>query len=468
MKSFVQIFFIALAALFVISVASSCANMVPPTGGARDSLPPVLVNSTPNDSAKNVTPKKIVLTFNEYVELTDVSSNLIVSPTPFNAPFVESKLKTVTVKLKDSLEANTTYSINFGKSIKDVNEGNVMKEFTYVFSTGNSIDSNTITGKVLLAETGKTDSTLLVVLHKNLNDTAVVKLRPRYYTKLNGDGSFTFKNLPAQNFNVFVLPNDYTKRYDDSSKLFGFLNTAVLASKETKPVTIYTYAEAKRKETTPASTANNQNNNSNKSEDKRLKYTTNLLGNMQDVLGKFQITFNRKIVKFDSSKFILCDTNYKPISNYQFILDSSKTKLTLQNKWVADNAYRLLILKDAATDSVGIALTKNDTLKFATKKEGEYGSVKIEFKNLDLTQNPVLQIMKGSDIFESIVITQKEFYRQLFQPGDYEMRILFDANKNGVWDAGNYKKKIQPEVVRAFTQKLSIRNNWDNEATISF
>ncbi len=467
MKSFIQIFFITIAAVFVICIASSCANMVPPTGGARDSLPPVLVNSTPRDSAKNVTTKKIVLTFNEYVELVDINNNLIVSPAPFNTPIVESKLKTVTIKLRDSLEPNTTYSINFGKSIKDVNEGNVMKELTYIFSTGNSIDSNTLSGKVVMAETGKVDSTLLVVLHKNLNDTAILKLRPRYYTKLNGDGSFMFKNLPAENFNVYVVPNNYSKRYDDSTKLFGFLNAPVIASTETKPVTIYSYAEAKRKEVTPPTPATTQSTNANKSEDKRLKYNTNLLGNQQDLLGTFQIIFNRKIFKLDATKFILCDTNYKPITNYQFILDTGKTKLTLQNKWLADNNYKLLILKDAAVDSAGIALTKNDTIKFITKKESDYGSVKIEFKNLDFAKNPVLQIIKSNEIVESIVLTQKEFYRRLFQPGEYEMRILFDSNKNGIWDAGNYKKKLQPEVVQAFTQKLSIRSNWDNEATVS-
>ncbi|MFS9669155.1 hypothetical protein, partial [Klebsiella pneumoniae] len=85
------------------------------------------------------------------------------------------------------------------------------------------LDDNTFKGKVQLAETGKIDSTLIVLLHRNLNDTAVVKERPLYYTKINGKGEFTFRYLPSGRFNVFVLPNDYGKKYDDSTKMFAFL-----------------------------------------------------------------------------------------------------------------------------------------------------------------------------------------------------------------------------------------------------
>ena len=107
-----------------------------------------------------------------------------------------------------------------------MNEGNVAKEFTYVFSTGKYIDSNKLEGKVQLAETGKLDSTLLVALYDNITDTAVLKLKPTYIAKLNGNGSFRFHHLPSKLFNVFVMPNDYSKKYDDSTKLFGFLNNA--------------------------------------------------------------------------------------------------------------------------------------------------------------------------------------------------------------------------------------------------
>jgi hypothetical protein len=118
---------------------------------------------------------------------------------------VDYKLRNVTVKLKDTLEPNTTYSFNFGDIIRDVNEGNIARNFTYAFSTGSSIDYNTYSGKVLEAETGKPyrDSSLLVILHRNLADTAVRKLSPRYFARTNGKGEFTFRNLPQGTFAVY-------------------------------------------------------------------------------------------------------------------------------------------------------------------------------------------------------------------------------------------------------------------------
>ena len=159
---------IVLCLMLHILLLSSCANIIPPSGGAKDSLPPNLVSALPKDSAINVLPKLITLTFDEFVSLQDINNNLIVSPTLKNLPIVDNKLRNVTVKFKDSLEANTTYSLNFGNAIKDVNEGNILKNFRYVFSTGNSIDNFTYKGKVFLAEKGTVDSTLVVILHLSL------------------------------------------------------------------------------------------------------------------------------------------------------------------------------------------------------------------------------------------------------------------------------------------------------------
>ncbi|HRH61037.1 MAG TPA: Ig-like domain-containing protein, partial [Chitinophagaceae bacterium] len=172
--------------IYVMAIQTSCANIIPPTGGPRDSLPPVLISAEPKDSALKFTGNKILLTFDEYVQLDDrLSEFMIVSPNPDQPPLVTNKLRTVTVKLKDLLKPNTTYAINFGNGIKDVNEANIFKNFTYVFSTGDSIANGTFSGKVLLAETGDADSTLIVLLHSNLNDSSIKKNKADYYTRLD-------------------------------------------------------------------------------------------------------------------------------------------------------------------------------------------------------------------------------------------------------------------------------------------
>jgi hypothetical protein len=188
------------------------------------------------------------LSFDEYITLQNTNENLVISPNPKNIPLVDSKLHNITIKMRDSLEKNTTYSFNFGKAIKDVNEGNVAKELTYVFSTGNKIDSNQYNGYVFLAETGKTDSTLIVVLHNNMHDSSIQKNRPRYYAKVNGKGAFSFKYLPEGKFAVYVVPNDFSKKYDDSTKIFAFLKEPILINGYSRNDTLFAYQRVQEKD----------------------------------------------------------------------------------------------------------------------------------------------------------------------------------------------------------------------------
>jgi hypothetical protein len=387
---------------------------------------------------------------------------VIISPTLPNVPAIESKLRTITVRFRDTLEPNTTYSINFGNVIRDVNEGNAIEGFTYVFSTGNIIDENSFVGKVILAESGKVDSTLIVVLHRNLADSAVQKLRPLYYTKIDGGGNFTFNNLPEGKFAVYALPNDFFKRYDDSTKRFAFLDSPVVVSTKTPPVTLYAYEQEKKRVSTTSS-----GNAGNKGQDKRLRYA-NAEGTVKDVLTPLTLEFVRKIKILDSTKIVLTDTNYNRLGNYSVRLDSPFTKLVITHQWLLATKYKVIIQKDAVADVDGVTLTKADTLSFTTKQAEDYGNVKIRFTNIDFSRNPVLQLVQGDVIVESAPLTSREWKKELFKPGEYDLRILYDANKNGQWDPGNFKKKKQPELVQSLPRKLSVRANWENEIDISF
>jgi hypothetical protein len=461
MRSAVPLFSVCLVFIVLFVTGSGCANIIPPGGGPKDSLPPRLVAATPPDSSRNVRPSKITLTFDEYIAQLQNAENIIVSPTVTSIPTIESHLKNVTVKFRDTLEPNTTYSINFANSIKDVNEGNILSNFTYVFSTGSTIDVNSISGKVVVAETGGTDSTLIVLLHSNVADSAIMKLRPKYYTTLNGDGSFTFNNLPAQNFAVYVVPRESFTRQFDSTRMFAFLNKPVAASDSATPVTLYAYVQVKPKvpvTTTPATPG--------KSADKRLRVNNTEAGS-KDILKPLQVEFNRKVKTFDSSKIILADTNYNRLNNYSVKLDSLSTKVVIQYQWKLNTRYKLIIPKDAAADVEGIALLKNDTITFTTKRVEDYGEVRVRFPNVDLNKNPVLQIVQNNVVIESIPLLAKEWKRTMYKPGEYEMRILYDANKNGVWDPGNFELKKQPEIVQPVKQKLTVKANWENQVDIT-
>lgn len=461
-------FVLLIAKMFAIS---SCANIIPPDGGPKDTLPPVLLKAAPADSSVHFSGNKINFTFNEYVLLdNNWSQQVIISPNPQNAPYIESKLQSVSVKLKDTLLPNTTYSINFGNAIKDVNEGNIYKNFTYVFSTGDALAKGKLNGNVILAETGKIDSTLIAVLYSNLDDSAVKKLRPLYYTTINGKGDFSFNWLPAGKFNVFVLPNDYLKRYDDSTKVFAFLNEPVtIDSIETTTLSMLAFQQYKKAESGASNFGLPAPPDKKRKVDTsiHIRYATNLEGDTQDLLGNFELLLQNKIASFDSSQIILTDTNFNAVKNYFIHADSSLDTITLNYPWKAETYFKLIVNEEAFTDSAGHHLPKTDTLSFVTKAEKEYGSMRLRFMNIDMSKNPVLQLVSSGTVTDAIPISSSEIYRKLYAPGDYEMRILYDENKNGIWDTGNYDKKIQPEQVISIPRKLTIKANWDNEVNIN-
>lgn len=472
-KNFILTTCILICFAYTVVLCSSCANIIPPTGGPRDSFPPNLINATPHDSTTHFATNRITLTFDEYVTVDNPSENLVVWPNPKTPPLVESKLRTVTIKLKDSLEANTTYTLNFGRSLKDVNEGNADSSFTYIFSTGKTLDRNKLRGKVFLAETGKIDTTLIAVLHKNLSDTAVQKDIPRYYSKIDRKGNFYFFNLPTDSFNLYVLPNDYSKKYDDSTKLFAFLNAPVyISDTNTKPVTLYAFREFKEEQVKTATPNTSKNTSKNaRKRDTTLAVTTNLESGRQDFLTNLHLTFSDTLKTFDSAKFHLTDTNYKALPGVRLALDTVATKIFLNYKWTENTPYVLVIDEDAVADSADQKLAKSDTIKFSTLKESDYGSLRIRFQNLDTSKHPVLQVIKDDKVIDSSPMTGYEFYRKFYRPGDYELRLLYDTNKNGIWDTGSYLLKKQPEVARSVTTKeggkITAKANQDKEYNIT-
>lgn len=463
--------FIALFLVIVIAVISGpgCANIIPPAGGPRDSLPPILEKATPGDSTRNFRSNKIVFTFNEFIEVQNASQQLMVSPQPAIPPAVDYKLNTLTVRIKDSLESNTTYTLNFGESIKDFTEGNLLKNFTYIFSTGNYIDSLELRGNVILAETGKTDTTLVVMLHVNPDDSAVVKERPRYVARLDSKGNFVFKNLPPKTFYLYALKDDGgTRRYFDEKQLFAFADKPIVTDGKNEPVTLYAYSS---KKTVPAviPSFKGNRNRSNKTGDERLKFQTNLTQRQQDLQKDLILTFEEPLRLFDSTKIRLyTDSLFDPVTGYRFEKDSTNKIVTLYHSWKENTSYHLILDKDFAEDSAGKKLLKTDTLDFKTKKLADYGSLKLKLKNLDLAQNPVLLLMTGETIYRSYTLTATDLTEPMLPPGDYELRLLYDLNKNGKWDGGEFfGKHKQPEIVKPIDKKIAVKPAFQNEFDIA-
>jgi hypothetical protein len=438
---------------------NGCGQIGFPQGGAKDSLPPVLVKATPDNFSKNIAIEKFAFTFNEYIDVEDLQQNLLISPLQNKNPNITANPKTINLKFRDSLLPNTTYTINFGNAIKDINEGNVLKNFTYVFSTGPFVDSLIISGNVQLAETGKIDSTLTVLLYFTDDDSLVTKKKPNYIAKLNGEGNFEFRNLPAKKFKIYALKDgDGSKTYNSETEVFAFADS-IVNPLENKLINLSAYA-AKNEAPTSASSINTTS-----TKEKKLSYSNNINGT-KDITEPLNITFNNKIIKADIAKIYIADTLFKKDTSIKFYLDTATNSLTSTYKWLAEKSYYLIIEKDAVTDTLGKSNTKTDSIKFDTKKLEDYGKLVLRFSNLELSKKPVLQLINGENIKYTFALTSTEWNNNLIAPGDYDIRILYDKNNDGKWTPGNYFKKIQPEQSITLPQKLTIKANWDNEREI--
>ena len=446
--------------IFISGVLSSgCAQIGMPTGGIKDTLAPKLVRATPADGSRNVTSNKITLEFDEYIDVNDLQQNLLISPLQNRNPSIVANPKSITLKFRDTLLPNTTYSINFGNAIRDINENNVLRNLTYVFSTGSSLDSLSLSGKVTLAETGGTDTTLLVLLYRNAVDSTVKTKKPNYVAKVNTDGAFAFSNLPAASFKIYALKDgDGGKTYNSLSEIFAF-NQEDVSTLEKETISLLAYAQELPKENRTASAVK-------PTIDKKLRVSNNTQGT-QDLLEPLQLTFNNPLKVIDTSKIYLTDTLFKRITAVKYSIDSTAKNITITTSWKQDDRLILIIDKDAVQDSADTKLAKSDTVRFATKRTEDYGKLTLRFNDLDLAKNPVIQFVVGENVKYSYPIVSSTYSNTRFTPGEYTVRILYDTDKNGKWTPGNYSKKMQPEIVVGLPQKLSVRADWDNEREIN-
>jgi hypothetical protein len=316
------------------------------------------------------------------------------------------------------------------------------------------------------------------MLHKNLDDSAVVKEKPRYIARLDSMGRFSFRYLEPGKYALYALKDEGgTRRYLSSASLFAFSDTPVVIGPGTPPSTLYAFVEPDTAKRAPKSGTSGQNKGAvankekDKEKDKRLQLQVNISSGEFDILDTMKITFATPLKVFDSSMIQFTNEDFKVIDprNYQFKRDSTNKLFAMLYSWPTDTKYHLILPKDFAADTSGRKLLKADTITFHTKKDIEYGEVKVRILNLDLSRKPVLQFVVQDAIkFTYTFRNGKEFRQLLFAPGEYELRVLYDTNGNGVWDAGQFfGKHRQPERVIPVKKKLTVKANWDNDVDIT-
>jgi hypothetical protein len=520
-------FFVAISVLGL----ASCAKRGSITGGAKDTIAPVLTASFPKNFSTAFKNNTIKLTFNEFVKLKELKKQLVVSPPLKNEPliFPLTPSKVISIKINDTLQDNTTYSFNFGQSITDNNEGNPYNQFKYIFSTGKSIDSLAIGGRVKDAYFKEVEPFVSVMLYdanNNYNDSIVYKQMPRYITNtLDSLKAFRLENLKAGKY-LLVALKDYNtnNKFDPKKDKIGFYKHFITVPndtvyelelfKENLPFNAFKPSQAsgnrlilgyegnlQLKENRPQIVLKNkgkvlpsittqfpkkdslqiwykpiktdslaleivqhqyQKNFIFKIKDQK-KDTLNIKITQQGSLNEkdfFTLESATPLVKIDQTKMSLVNQESKAI-RFTTEYDDFQQLLRLNFKRVPDEAYQFKLEPGALTDFFE---KSNDSLDFKINANGieSFGNLVVNLQNVK--RFPVIVELtndKGEAIYSAYSTTTTPLDFKLIQPAKYNLRAIYDDNKNHLYDPGNFLAKHYAEEVVYFSKEVEIRANWD-------
>ncbi len=214
----------ALIMLFIMS----CAKISAPTGGSKDTDPPLILKSQPENSTVLFTGKSFAITFDEYVVLDRITEKFMVSPPLAAKPDIRLKGKSLLVSWDEELADSTTYTFYFQDAIRDNNEGNPIPNYQYVFSTGSVLDSLSLTGNVFDANNLEIVEDVTVMMYSNLSDSAPRRLLPAYISRPDPSGGFMISNIRSGQYRLFALKDlNGNSRFDLDDEIFAFSDSVI-------------------------------------------------------------------------------------------------------------------------------------------------------------------------------------------------------------------------------------------------
>ncbi len=222
------IFFILFAGFAVFF--TDCAKVGSPTGGSSDKTPPRIISSKPDNYKKNFSGDALEITFDEFVTIKNLNSELIVSPPFKERPTMRIRGKTLILDLNNELRDSITYTLNFGNAITDFHEGNILENYEFVISTGDVLDSLSVTGKLLQAfDLEPSKDPVLVMMYSNLNDSAPLQEIPIYLGRTGKEGDFTINNIKTGTYRIFALKDANNNMiYDLPDESIAFSDSAFI------------------------------------------------------------------------------------------------------------------------------------------------------------------------------------------------------------------------------------------------
>jgi len=508
---------------------SSCARIGSPTGGSKDTIAPVMAIAKPLNKTVSFKEKKIVILFDEYIKFNQLNSQLIISPPIEKKPIIKPQSgvsKKITIEFLEDLAPNTTYSINFGNSIIDNNEGNQLGRFSYVFSTGLKLDSLTISGDILDPLSKKDIENISIMAYKDGNDTLVGNSPPNYLTNTLNSSKYNLENLSEANYKLLALEdknNNY--KYDKGFERIGFLNEDIKLNSNKDSIIFTLFKEAKENKIfNPKQTSGNnliigfqglekpiidiegtpiENYLISREVDKDSLYvwfkerpidSLKLTLSQDTIIKKF--TYKIRELKKDSLilKSNLLDilhpndsislTTNIPINNINkdsiSLLENDSINIpcqitslpniqTLKINFIRKlNTKYSLVLKENAFSDFLKNKSNYKKFNFNTLDREDYGEIILEIDNPN-NYNLIIELLNTTSSKKLTQITRRsgKVYFKNLTPGEYTIKTTKDLNNNNLFDNGSYYNKEQPEPIFNFSKTITLRANSEINEKIS-
>jgi hypothetical protein len=517
-----------------------CAQITPLTGGKKDDAAPKALAYKPDNASLNFTAKVIEVQFDEYIVLKDVSNQFIITPQTKEMPEIEASGKKLRITFKEALLPNTTYKLAFGNAITDLNESNTLQNFEYIFSTGATIDSLKLAGRIFTATDQKPASQVLVGLYKaDAVDSIVYKEKPLYISKTDEAGKFSFSYLPDSKFKLIGI-RDQNKNllYDGSEEQIAFLNEPV-STNDSVSLSLLLFKEVPAKSFIKKSFQaefgkayvifnKGQNDITGVRAKGMVDYAQNKSGDTLTVFyaDKFDtlLTFiNHGVQRTDTVLIKLPSADsYKkrpPLNKYIFQSNISSTlpfyalptidlnypveatslysdKMLLIEKvdtsthqlpftilkdtgmiasfqmkadFKPDADYTLTILKDALASKTQ-RTNDSTTYKFKTTSPEDYAQLNLKIL-LPAKENYIIQLLNDKEqvVNETVIelsltsTSEKMLGYKNLNPGNYFVKVVEDANKNGLFDTGDYFLHKLPEAIFVNPSPIKLLAGWEIE-----
>ena len=510
-----------ISSIFLLLLLFSCAEIVPPSGGIKDIIPPKVKKSAPENFKTNFKTQKIEIKFDEFIKLNTGGGSIIISPSLTKKPKFDLIGKKIVISFQEELLKETTYIINFGSSIKDNNEGNILQDYKFIFSTGEFIDSLKIEGRVIDAFTKELVEGVLVGLYPENEDSVLYK-KPLYFTKTNKLGFYYLENLKTNNYQIAALEDkNLNYIFDQENERIAFTDSLIVLKENSLNNNLILFKNIKQtrvkehlnKEANhvifefnkPFLDINYNITDYNEEEliyysldKKQLHYwyfnrdsakTNFIINTNNEIEDSFSLTL-KKNTSIKPFLFTLnnqkTEKNNKIVLYFPFPINSfDQKKLSIINKrkpikytteW-KNNNLKLEINTHILYDSLLINFSKNCFTSFhklnSVEKRDTLSQFSKQLSNLILNINPKKNLLIELYTQDKKLIKKQAVSRETkiifnnLEEGDYFIRIYKDVNSDNLWNSGLFHVKHQPEETLIY-KSINLKENWDKEIDIKF